>query len=161
MSSDPAIELQCEAAELRDQLVFYDSRCQELDEQLRELQDRLARAEGETSRLQTRLEELLAQAPPRDAEEELRALAGQFDQAQAYYKKALDQDPRNAGLKRNYSRFVEFYQSFKPDQPGEVSPEEEPAATAGDGDRGQPLPTAPIDQPASPPESPVPPSNLS
>ena len=43
---------------------------------------------------------------------------GEFDQAQTYYKKALDQDPRNAGLKRNYSRFVEFYQSFKPDQTG-------------------------------------------
>ena len=46
---------------------------------------------------------------------------GQVDQAQTYYKKALDQDPRNAGLKRNYSRFVEFYQSFKPDQPAPSS----------------------------------------
>ena len=58
---------------------------------------------------------------------------GRFDDAQAYYKKALDRDPRNAGLKRNYSRFVEFYQSFKPDQPA-VPPEGEavaPAAGAG------------------------------
>jgi tetratricopeptide (TPR) repeat protein len=56
---------------------------------------------------------------------------GLFDQAQGYYKKALDQDPRNTGLKRNYSRFVEFYQSFKPDQPASP-PVEEPAPAAGE-----------------------------
>ncbi|HVR28786.1 MAG TPA: tetratricopeptide repeat protein [Thermoanaerobaculia bacterium] len=57
---------------------------------------------------------------------------GQFDQAQDYYKKALELDPRNAGLKRNYSRFVEFYQSFKPDQPAAPS-DGELAPTGGDG----------------------------
>jgi tetratricopeptide (TPR) repeat protein len=76
---------------------------------------------------------------------------GLFDQAQAYYKKALDADPRNVGLKRNYSRFVEFYQSFKPDQPGSPTGEDEPA-TAGDGNQGQPLPTTPLDQPTTPEE---------
>lgn len=39
---------------------------------------------------------------------------GVFEKAQEYYKKALDADPRNAPLRRNYSRFVEFYQSFQP-----------------------------------------------
>jgi Tfp pilus assembly protein PilF len=53
---------------------------------------------------------------------------GQFEAAQDYYKKALERDPRNAGLKRNYSRFVEFYQSFKPDQPAAGAA---PAAEAG------------------------------
>lgn len=78
---------------------------------------------------------------------------GQFDQAQTYYKKALDQDPRNAGLKRNYSRFVEFYQSFKPDQPG--APGEEPLPTTADeSEPGQPLPTTPLDPPAATPEEP-------
>jgi Tfp pilus assembly protein PilF len=74
---------------------------------------------------------------------------GLFDQAQAYYKKALDVDPRNVGLKRNYSRFVEFYQSFKPDQPGSPTGEEQPA-TAGEGGEEEPLPTTPLDQPRTP-----------
>jgi tetratricopeptide (TPR) repeat protein len=86
---------------------------------------------------------------------------GLFDQAQTYYKKALDQDPRNAGAKRNYSRFVEFYQSFKPDQPGAQPPEEDQPATAGDGEHGKPMPTAPIDQPPSEPVPPSPPVNPS
>ena len=76
---------------------------------------------------------------------------GLFDQAQTYYKKGLDADPRNVGLKRNYSRFVEFYQSFKPDQPGSPTGDEQPA-TAGDGNQTQPLPTAPLDQPRTPEE---------
>jgi tetratricopeptide (TPR) repeat protein len=77
---------------------------------------------------------------------------GLFDQAQDYYKKALDQDPRNAGLKRNYSRFVEFYQSFKPDQPG-APPVDEPAPTAGAGKRpGDAAPGAPGDQQPSSPD---------
>ena len=85
---------------------------------------------------------------------------GEFDQAQTYYKKALDSDPRNAGLKRNYSRFVEFYQSFKPDQTGSPGEEELPA-TADESEPGQPLPTAPLDPPASPEEPPGAPSNPS
>ena len=84
---------------------------------------------------------------------------GQFDQAQTYYKKALDSDPRNAGLKRNYSRFVEFYQSFKPDQPASPSEEELPATA--DEPAGQPLPTTPLDEPTSPEEPPGAPSNPS
>jgi Tfp pilus assembly protein PilF len=39
---------------------------------------------------------------------------GQFDKALEYYRKALQMDPGNRDLRGNYSRFVEFYQSFKP-----------------------------------------------
>ena len=85
---------------------------------------------------------------------------GQFDQAQTFYKRALDQDPRNAGLKRNYSRFVEFYQSFKPDQPGSAG-EEELLEPADENAPGQPLPTTPLDEPTSPEEPPTAPSNPS
>jgi tetratricopeptide (TPR) repeat protein len=84
---------------------------------------------------------------------------GLFDQAQIYYKKALDQDPRNVGLKRNYSRFVEFYQSFKPDQPGSPTGDEQPA-TAG-GNEPEAAPTTPLDQLQSPEEPPGAPVNPS
>jgi Tfp pilus assembly protein PilF len=73
---------------------------------------------------------------------------GQFDLAQEYYKKALDRDPRNTGLKRNYSRFVEFYQSFKPDQPAAPA-EGEPTPAAGDGT--EPSPVEPAAAPTDPP----------
>lgn len=39
---------------------------------------------------------------------------GLFDQALDSYKKALQVAPNNRELRRNYSRFIEFYQSFKP-----------------------------------------------
>lgn len=41
---------------------------------------------------------------------------GDFDRALDLYKKALAVDPENRELKRNYARFVEFYQSFRPQQ---------------------------------------------
>jgi tetratricopeptide (TPR) repeat protein len=94
---------------------------------------------------------------------------GVFDQAQDYYKKALDQDPRNAGLKRNYSRFVEFYQSFKPDQPGQ--PPEDDVAPAADDEKTpedavpgatgaqQPPPSDPADPPGLPSDPPGLPSD--
>jgi hypothetical protein len=74
-----------------------------------------------------------------------------FEQALDAYQTALRFSPDNRELRRNYSRFVEFYQSFKPDQPGSPSGEDEPA-TAGDGNQGQPLPTTPLDQPTTPEE---------
>jgi tetratricopeptide (TPR) repeat protein len=72
---------------------------------------------------------------------------GQFEQALGAYQRALRMQPDNRELRRNYSRFVEFYQSFKPDEPvdagvigdgaaagaAEAAPETEPGATAGDG----------------------------
>ena len=54
---------------------------------------------------------------------------GVFDKAREYYQQALTVDKDSASLRRNYSRFVEFYQSFNPD--GEDEEE-----TAQDGDAG-------------------------
>ena len=38
---------------------------------------------------------------------------GKFEDALAAYQRALKADPNSVELKRNYGRFVEFYQSFK------------------------------------------------
>lgn len=45
---------------------------------------------------------------------------GRFDEALATYRRALALDPANRDLRRNYARFVEFYQSFRPAEAGEV-----------------------------------------
>ena len=39
---------------------------------------------------------------------------GRFEEALASYQKALKADPSNRELKKNYSRFIEFYQGFRP-----------------------------------------------
>ena len=39
---------------------------------------------------------------------------GKFDEALELYRKAVELDPDNPELKRNYARFVEFFQSFRP-----------------------------------------------
>ncbi len=39
---------------------------------------------------------------------------GKFDEALSAYQEAIAIAPGNRDLRRNYSRFVEFYQSFKP-----------------------------------------------
>lgn len=39
---------------------------------------------------------------------------GQYENALLAYREALKADSANRELKRNYSRFVEFYQAFKP-----------------------------------------------
>ena len=54
---------------------------------------------------------------------------GQFEQALEYYQKALRASPSSRDLKKNYSRFVEFYQGFKPEG-------EEPAAEGASSDDG-------------------------
>jgi Flp pilus assembly protein TadD len=41
---------------------------------------------------------------------------GQFDKALASYQQALQAAPTNRELRRNYARFVEFYQSFRPQE---------------------------------------------
>ena len=61
---------------------------------------------------------------------------GLFDEALELYRQALKLAPSNRGLKRNYARFVEFYQSFKPpeEEPsaeGEVAPAKDPTETGG------------------------------
>jgi Tfp pilus assembly protein PilF len=67
---------------------------------------------------------------------------GQFDKALEAYQRALRADPGNRELKRNYSRFVEFYQAFKPqDEEGEseADPEAEAIPQAG---QSPPLPSS-------------------
>ncbi len=59
---------------------------------------------------------------------------GQFEQALEHYKKALQASPANRDLKKNYARFVEFYQGFKPE--GE-QPAAEAPASAESGEDGQ------------------------
>ncbi|MCG8462383.1 MAG: tetratricopeptide repeat protein [Holophagales bacterium] len=49
---------------------------------------------------------------------------GQFERALDYYQKAIAADPQNKDLKRNYSRFVEFYRAFRPDDQRDASLEE-------------------------------------
>ena len=41
---------------------------------------------------------------------------GQFDRALDYYQRAIKADRSNRELRRNYSRFVEFYRAFRPDE---------------------------------------------
>lgn len=53
---------------------------------------------------------------------------GLFEQALETYREALDSGSANRDLRNNYSRFLEFYQSFKPQE--EVDAEE----VDGDGD---------------------------
>jgi len=48
---------------------------------------------------------------------------GLFEKALEAYQQALDVSPGNRELRANYSRFLEFYQSFKPDEPETDTPE--------------------------------------
>lgn len=41
---------------------------------------------------------------------------GQFDKALEHYQEAVRAAPSNAELRKNYSRFVEFYRAYKPDE---------------------------------------------
>lgn len=55
---------------------------------------------------------------------------GLFDEALEVYRKALQVGPGDEELKGNYSRFVEFYQSFRPRE--ETGETEADAVTFGD-----------------------------
>lgn len=57
---------------------------------------------------------------------------GDFDSALEHYKLALAADPANRDLKRNYARFVEFYQSFRPPEKAEEAAGGEGAETAAE-----------------------------
>lgn len=41
---------------------------------------------------------------------------GEFERALDYYQRAIKADRGNRDLRRNYSRFVEFYRAFRPDE---------------------------------------------
>jgi Tfp pilus assembly protein PilF len=55
---------------------------------------------------------------------------GQFEEALEAYQRGLRIDSGNRELRRNYSRFIEFYQSFKPEAAGTVEPAAEAAPAA-------------------------------
>ncbi len=56
---------------------------------------------------------------------------GRFEEARTTYEEALKVAPGNRDIKKNYTRFVEFYQNFKPAKP---APAPAPAAaTEGSG----------------------------
>ncbi len=58
---------------------------------------------------------------------------GLFDEALEAYQKALRAGPKEDDLRANYSRFAEFYQSFRPQGAKEEEPAAEVAATAEPG----------------------------
>ncbi len=56
---------------------------------------------------------------------------GVFDKARENYQKALAVDRDHPSLRRNYSRFVEFYQAFSPEGEENGDAEEGEAETGG------------------------------
>ncbi len=58
---------------------------------------------------------------------------GLFEQALEGYKRALKVDPSNRDLRNNYSRFVEFYQGFRPEVAQEAAPTEGQGEAQGEG----------------------------
>jgi Tfp pilus assembly protein PilF len=91
---------------------------------------------------------------------------GEYQKALEYYQKALKRSPDNRDLRANYSRFVEFYQGFKPDEKAAgpttapakppTPPAEGPTTTVTGGDvQPQPAPGMPEPELPEPPASPV------
>ena len=86
---------------------------------------------------------------------------GDYQKALEYYQKALKQSPDNRDLRANYSRFVEFFQGFKP---AEQAKGEKPPAPPDSGPKptvftGEPTSgSAPPSPTLPPPENPEPPT---
>jgi hypothetical protein len=78
---------------------------------------------------------------------------GQFDMALEYYKRALQIAPDSREARANYSRFVEFYQSFRGPQKARARPGQPGAPGQGTAAAPGAAPE-PADQP-SPPNLPV------
>ena len=55
---------------------------------------------------------------------------GQFENALTYYQNAIKADSANRDLRSNYSRFVEFYRAFKPDEQKDASVDESGAGSS-------------------------------
>ena len=58
---------------------------------------------------------------------------GNFEKALDSYQEAIKSDPTNRELKRNYSRFVEFYRAFKPAEQEASKPSRSASATPASG----------------------------
>ena len=77
---------------------------------------------------------------------------GNYDEALKSYRKALELAPGDLEIKRNYSRFVEFYQSFKPKKDAKDAKDGKTAAPAAPAPPPvAPPPVAPPPPPANPP----------
>lgn len=60
---------------------------------------------------------------------------GNFEEALRFYQEALKADANNAEIKRNYARFVEFYQGYKArEETGEPEAGGEAPPQSGSGD---------------------------
>ncbi len=83
---------------------------------------------------------------------------GDFERALEYYKKALQLTPNDKQVRANYSRFVEFYQSYKTPQKGKEgkfgSRMQAPPATAGGKSGASSSPPNPPPPGAAPPAKP-------
>lgn len=98
---------------------------------------------------------------------------GDFDKALEYYQRALRAAPDNRELRANYTRFVEFYQGFKPQEQKDGTTAQPAAGTPPAAEGSTPVadpatppvipPVTPQDPPGTfgvptaPPEEPVPP----
>lgn len=71
---------------------------------------------------------------------------GQYENALLAYQEALKADSSNRELKRNYSRFVEFYQAFKP---ADEEPVDDLEAEQAADQETEPEGEAPADPPSS------------
>jgi Tfp pilus assembly protein PilF len=71
---------------------------------------------------------------------------GRYDDALAAYRAALQAAPEQSKLRQNYTRFVEFYQSFRAKPAGAAAAAPVPPAASG-----APAPPAPGPPPAAPP----------
>ena len=57
---------------------------------------------------------------------------GRFEEALATYRDALKLAPEDRQTKQNYSRFLEFYQAYRPKKgPEATTPDKKPGATTG------------------------------
>jgi tetratricopeptide (TPR) repeat protein len=57
---------------------------------------------------------------------------GKFEEALDTYKRALQAGPTNSDLKRNYSAFIAFYQSYRPDAETDANQTEDSEAVEPD-----------------------------
>ncbi len=90
---------------------------------------------------------------------------GNYEEALKSYRRALDLAPGDQEIKRNYARFVEFYQSFKPKKDGDAPKQEGGMPALGLPGLNDPLPVTPplatpppAAPPVTPPVTPVPPA---